>query len=557
MEVERWILGLHKMLDDVRKDIAEICHHQDIPVVIPDIVPDDMSERTRGYSWLNNGHFVANRALINVLIHHPDSDLVKLTTSGLIWSPGAMLQFMGKADGIQDKLSVLVDTAPGQTARSTEFIESKIRNSNRPRNFYRQHGSDWIIIRRIKTENMVQKEVFIPKKVPPELQTVMDFYLLVIRPVEVDFAYKLWGIEAATNYHEFFFVQSGKRTTGTQYSRNLLKISKQYFDCELKVREYRQMEIAIAKAYLGSEYELYEEDINEEDALAEQSGHGATTRRTHYALDPSMLPNLTFDVLLRFGHISEWWWRLIRFYPGGTPLLPLGRRRMIREEARFNFMGPSNTAHMPSNDGTMVLPQAGGSGIDMGRLIETITGVITTSVSQLKIELQDQIQAAVAAGVAEAMVRQGPPLIHPAPPTLPPVNNTSADGWTASEIEDLYMPEERHAAVDPIVVDPPPMEDDDDVALHLLRKLYPDQPNADFKSPEQRDLVERSLTREHSFFGVLPTGGGKSLVWLIPAVSEEKGITLVVIPNKALLSIVLGDLAPPSTDGRTDGRTVT
>jgi superfamily II DNA helicase RecQ len=78
-----------------------------------------------------------------------------------------------------------------------------------------------------------------------------------------------------------------------------------------------------------------------------------------------------------------------------------------------------------------------------------------------------------------------------------------------------------------------------DQALNLLRQLLPNQPDATFLTPQQREMVMRSLQRERSFVGILPTGGGKSLTFLIPALAEEDYLTLVAIPNKALLNYML------------------
>ena len=103
--------------------------------------------------------------------------------------------------------------------------------------------------------------------------------------------------------------------------------------------------------------------------------------------------------------------------------------------------------------------------------------------------------------------------------------------------------EVESTAPDPAIMQDMTMDDtpatSQDLALELLRKLYPDQPNVDFKSPQQREIVEHSLTRECNFFGILPTGGGKSLAWLIPAISNEEGVSVVVIPNRALLNDML------------------
>jgi hypothetical protein len=67
MEVDRWILGLRQLYDDTWTRIKNLCHHETIPVNIPDIVADDMTVSERGYSWLDNGKFVRPRALLPLL----------------------------------------------------------------------------------------------------------------------------------------------------------------------------------------------------------------------------------------------------------------------------------------------------------------------------------------------------------------------------------------------------------------------------------------------------------------------------------------------------------
>jgi superfamily II DNA helicase RecQ len=48
-------------------------------------------------------------------------------------------------------------------------------------------------------------------------------------------------------------------------------------------------------------------------------------------------------------------------------------------------------------------------------------------------------------------------------------------------------------------------------------------------------MVALSISRQHNFIGILPTGGGKSLVFMLPTLQEEGFFTIVLIPNKALL----------------------
>lgn len=73
-----------------------------------------------------------------------------------------------------------------------------------------------------------------------------------------------------------------------------------------------------------------------------------------------------------------------------------------------------------------------------------------------------------------------------------------------------------------------------DVAQHALHLLYGS--GAQFKSPAQRDLVERSMSLDTNFVYIIKTGGGKSLAWEAPAIFETDVVTAVVVPFRSLLN---------------------
>lgn len=77
-----------------------------------------------------------------------------------------------------------------------------------------------------------------------------------------------------------------------------------------------------------------------------------------------------------------------------------------------------------------------------------------------------------------------------------------------------------------------------DATLDALLKLhFPSIPNPSFKSPEQKAAVRLALEHRHSFVAVLPTGGGKSLTYTLPAFNpKEQGYhSYIAVPSRALL----------------------
>jgi superfamily II DNA helicase RecQ len=57
-----------------------------------------------------------------------------------------------------------------------------------------------------------------------------------------------------------------------------------------------------------------------------------------------------------------------------------------------------------------------------------------------------------------------------------------------------------------------------------------------FRSVEQERAVNAVLDRQTPLVVVLPTGGGKSLLFMLPALVEEGGVTVVVVPYRQLIT---------------------
>ncbi|KAK3059396.1 hypothetical protein LTS18_010971, partial [Coniosporium uncinatum] len=62
------------------------------------------------------------------------------------------------------------------------------------------------------------------------------------------------------------------------------------------------------------------------------------------------------------------------------------------------------------------------------------------------------------------------------------------------------------------------------------------QTGVEFRSEEQRLAMEVVLTGERPLVVILPTGGGKSLLFMAPACLDDPGVTIVVAPFRALVN---------------------
>ncbi|EOA80665.1 uncharacterized protein SETTUDRAFT_51621, partial [Exserohilum turcica Et28A] len=61
-----------------------------------------------------------------------------------------------------------------------------------------------------------------------------------------------------------------------------------------------------------------------------------------------------------------------------------------------------------------------------------------------------------------------------------------------------------------------------------------------FRLVEQEQALHAVLEKQTPLIVVLPTGGGKSLLFTLPACVEETGVTVVVVPYRALIEDLVG-----------------
>src|SRR5262245_43171817 len=153
------------------------------------------------------------------------------------------------------------------------------------------------------------------------------------------------------------------------------------------------MVITIARAYLGSEYELEMEE--EEDALIAQRCHGPLADCRCYGVQSRYLSSITSDLMFRFGHISEWWWRLTRFAPGKPPLLPLDIRRKSKTSdiyVPWERLGENN-----------ILPTHTGSATSTCITDDRIDAIINTRLQSFMQELVSKMDGIISARVADGI----------------------------------------------------------------------------------------------------------------------------------------------------------
>jgi len=339
LDIHKWRQALRSLLDKTKEAISAVCYGSDFGLRTPERVCDDWSNTKRGYSGFMKNTFLPHKLpLLDAILHDEQLQLASSPDGkSLSIDFYKVMKIMEKFEEINRMLSLLTFFLPGQPARGAEFIDYKICNSNRPRCvFLDEQGTIWIVVRRVKWENIAKREVFLPKKCPPELSNLLKMYLLIIRPVEIELSKRIYSTEpggarsAAHNYSTFLWVKNGEKVASNELTKHIATFLEE--ECGLKggVPSFRHISVEMSRIFFPPNYEDILEDNRARDA-AKQRGHSYKMVLSGYALEADHLPELASDVLLNYGKISELWWRLADVIPGLEPLIPF---RVQQEKER-------------------------------------------------------------------------------------------------------------------------------------------------------------------------------------------------------------------------------
>ncbi|PPR05282.1 hypothetical protein CVT26_011477 [Gymnopilus dilepis] len=567
--IAKWRAGLQAVSEEISNMLKKLCIGQEDTVNIPADLEDNWRDESRGYSWTNRKPLVQDQhGLMKALIIHPDWKMGSITNGTFQYNSLKAWEYMHLADDLMDRLLFLTYNTAGQTPRIRELLDYKYANGTRPREMFMDDGDLWFATRRLKTETQTGVESFQPMKLHPALTAYFKLYLALVRPVLIELGLFLKGETTRQIYSEYLWVRGGERFKDRDAYDLIQRSFNEYCGASIGVQDYRQISIEIGRIFLGSEAEIEDEEL---DALAAQAGHSLFMARWKYAPEVGRLPNMTSDVVLRFARASEKWWEVTGFRPGVPPMLPLRTRMTLNSSAKPG--GESSSTNLP-------LPQ-----VNIAGIVQAISASVANQIQQLQVSMRKEMREAIAEGLASFL----PPEQAVSPKLREPLHATRLEQPTHSTAsfmqQDSVMSSTHPTEAIAELLEPPiqplqrhqpsaPSEDEDDMYVDsppdyrdrplrdfalaarellpstlqiearnylegLLQMHFPDLDHPKFKSIEQLRAAELAVERKQNFVAVLPTGGGKSLLFTLPPFNEsgKEGVfqTAVIIPNKSLL----------------------
>ena len=413
--------------------------------------------------------------------------------------------FLKCCDELQSYLYVLLQTCSGAPARATEISTMRICNSSIGlRNIFISGGMLFTVISYHKSRS-VHGGVGRPVARFPDMDTagLLMVYMVVIRPLEATVVQLLHDAtqneetetavptsdltpnvanSVGTRHRDYLFASRGTRVTVDRLRHYFEKVMIS-MEMELTTSQYRQYHSGVVKNFLRFPADWDDQNtMGQVNVLHKQAGHSERTAHQLYGVSSMDMRSLTATELARYRQASKIWHDSIGLMHGP----------------------PCRSSDAVSQTGTQSLteekplPQG-----DFGEIISRIDRME-------KILLQ----------VLNSCIEN-----HP-------VSDTAED----NPVFKLSM--KRGADL---------LEKDIDSSKKKLRpnprvpskfktqmRNFLDKQDAEFRSTQQELAVNYCMSIRKDAIIVLPTGGGKSLTFMLPAFIHVEKVVVVVVPLVAL-----------------------
>lgn len=305
----------------------------------------------------------------------------------------------------------------------------------------------------------------------------MLYYMTLILPL-----LRLWAPEIFSEelrirtYDHHFFTKAGRPMQSHHFSTALHNATSAGLHVGLGIADWRQLYKAIMRQMVGIDID----DDDEGDSTMDSAfGHSRAVGDSTYGLTFDALPNLS---------------------------APMFRKYLILGKRIFDKYGLQHPNAKPESPEESAVSFDGRKLTELGDKIDSILELLTTRNDLLTDRLQEILTQAIL------------------PDWKSEIRNTIVETisneipWSTIGTSATQIPTPDHYQISV-----------HSSRLNAVQALY--GANASFKSPEQAQIFEATLQRQHHVIGILPTGGGKSFLFFAPSLVELSGTSFTVHPS--------------------------
>ncbi|KAF9013002.1 hypothetical protein BDZ89DRAFT_914984, partial [Hymenopellis radicata] len=430
---------------------------------------ENTREEKHGYSFLSEGTnaLVQFRTTLTDHVAHLPEFFIQHRTK-LIPRHDRIWRFLRELDEIVELAYFLVSFTSGGTPRGSDAEGLRYVNTEAgQRHVYMYNGMLAIITVYSKTLQNTGRAVPCGRFPPAAVSRNLIILLNTLYDTARYLAVRVMPAEEAESYSKYIFVLSGDYMRAAKYSSALSRHTERTLFTPLGLRDVRQLLDSVLKQTTRSSFDEGDEGLSLEEGIDQQTGHSSSVAQRHYAVDFGAIDSASLGMLTLFQSVS------------------------VRWHCAMGFACPSLAKEVAVVK--QVCLQLHSRRIYSHELYEVVVPILTTIKNELAKFREDL------AGIFRAETR-------------------SAVAAFALQVQRPSM----HAF--------PPIEVHPNLRM-ALQRLNPQDPNPQFKSPEQAEIIQLLLGDiAYSILLVSPTGYGKTFMVSVIAALCPKKVLVVITP---------------------------
>jgi superfamily II DNA helicase RecQ len=577
--------------DKLWKDLIWATQEQRFEVPL-DKLQDDVTWTKRGVSFVDNANnglqdkreWMTRRALADAR--------GKKMWKQKEWSRLEVRNYLRKVDRFRELLLFCIHVTGGQPARGTEITSIRFRNGfQQDRNVFAIQGHMVIVTRYHKSQSQFDKPKVIPRFLPWRVGQLLAIYLAYVQPFQQYLTVKVKGLGQSDHVWANEYGPWGT----DRLTKIIKRESSKLLGTRLTTLDYRHVAVSLGREKVGEQFsrgyveetaEVEEPEVDEDDPLEVSAGRGGEVGANRYGVSLDVIKHLSSRSIDTFRPLCQRWHEFLGLASYGGK----GQKR----RAQSSSGSSSIYTQLQHSDGrlatTMVNNNVRGWGPAMeelrarGQAHSSEEGASNSSwyfggeesngnESEQSGNTWDTRQRA-----ATTPSQRQPPLSRPqstlqfTPQFMPQLVQqttpqlgqqfTPVQQWMDQHAGQQQMPQviaglgvttpgttaylqesplfNRSTALSAISYIGGGRTIGEEDLKNAMRKALRCS-EVSFRSDEQKEALQMIVSGEQTtpLVVVLPTGGGKSLLFTAPACLDDPGVTIVVVPYRALLDNLL------------------
>ncbi|TKA62306.1 hypothetical protein B0A55_12932, partial [Friedmanniomyces simplex] len=482
---------------------------------------NDVTFTKRGVS------FIANRAnglrdkrgwMLERAFAHPEGK--KLHRSGT-WSKGVVQKYLRQVDRFRELLLFCVHVTGGQPARGSEITTIRFRNGFlQDRNVFAIQGHMVIVTRYHKSRSQFDKPKVIPRFLPWKVGQLLAVYLTYVQPVQEYLSEQVRGF----GFSDYVWSNEYGPWGTDRLTKIITRETEKWLGTRLTTLDYRHVAISLGREVVGDQFargyieetsEIEEAKVDEDDGLKISARRGGEIGANRYGVSLDVIKHLSSRSIDTFRPTSMQWHVFLGLV-SSRQAAAAGQKR----GAHLRSGSSSVSSERQQEDRRMALMLQNNGIHGWARMLEQSRHVEGGNSSGWHV------------GSEPSHRRSSPCPLYIPPPGCG--SGLITPGTTSGpETLPLWHRSRNLASVNRRTIG------EEEMKQAMRQALGVD--DVSFRSDSQREGLEAVLSKDDlaPLVVVLPTGGGKSLLFMVPACLRDPGITVVVVPYRALLDNLL------------------